>query len=245
MARYQVIIAYDGTQFSGFQRQAEGRTVQGVFEEALRRIGWQGRALLGAGRTDAGVHASGQVVAFDLVWDHSLQALVAALNANLPADVSVREVYPAKADFHPRYDARARTYQYRIYCQSVRDPLRERYAWRIWPELDLDLLQQAVRLLPGIHDFAAFGTAPRPGGTTVRQVFEAGWRASGDERVFEITANAFLYRMVRRLVTLQVRIGQGELAPERLSSYLQGQVLEPVKGLAPAQGLTLVRVIYA
>ncbi len=129
MARYQVILAYDGADFFGFQRQADGcgqRTVQGVVEQALRRIGWQGRAILFAGRTDVGVHASGQVIAFDLDWLHSTDALLAALNANLPADVAAQAAQLAADDFHPRYDARARCYRYRLFCQPRRDPLRER-----------------------------------------------------------------------------------------------------------------------
>ena len=244
MVRYQVIIVYDGTQFSGFQRQAEGRTVQGVFEDALRQIGWDGRALLGAGRTDVGVHASGQVVAFDLEWRHTPEALGAALNSNLPLDVAVRKVCPAPPDFHPRYDALARSYRYGIYCDAARDPLRERYAWRVWPGPDLELLQGAAAYLPGSHDFVAFGTPPRPGGTTVREVFQAEWRSEGDALVFEITANAFLYHMVRRLVSFQVSIGQGKLPPDAFSSYLDCEAPELVQGLAPPHGLTLERVLY-
>lgn len=244
MARYQVSIAYDGTHFSGFQRQAEDRTVQGVFEDALRRIGWEGQTLLGAGRTDAGVHASGQVVAFDLDWRHPQDKLVAALNANLPLDVAVHEVQLARPSFHPRYDALARTYCYRVFSQAVRDPLRERYAWRVWPILDHSLLEQAAAVLPGIHDFAAFGSPPRPGGTTKREVMASTWYADGDEMVFEITANAFLYHMVRRLVSSQVSVGQGKLALDVFSGYLDHPNTKPVKGLAPAHGLTLTKVHY-
>ena len=244
MARYQVVIAYDGTKFSGFQRQAEGRTVQGVIEVALRRIGWQGQALLGAGRTDAGVHASGQVVAFDLDWNHPPDTLGAALNANLPQDVAVHRVRLAVLDFHPRYDAQARSYRYRIYSQPVRDPLKDRYAWRVWPGMDLALLQQAASFLPGSHDFAAFGTPPKPGGATVREVVAAEWRETGEQLVFEITANAFLYHMVRRLVSFQVIIGQGKMAPEAISSFLDRKNPEPLSGLAPACGLSLIKVHY-
>jgi tRNA pseudouridine38-40 synthase len=244
MARYQVVLAYDGTRFSGFQRQAEARTVQGVLEEALRRIGWGGQSVLAAGRTDAGVHASGQVAAFDLEWKHPPEALVAALNANLPPDVAVRQAQTAAPDFHPRYDALARCYRYRAFCQAVRAPLRERYAWRVWPALEIEPMQRAAEYLPGVHDFAAFGSPPKPGGVTLRQVLEAGWRLEEDELVFEITANAFLYHMVRRLVSFQVSIGLGELAPDAICGYLDVENPEPVRGLAPPNGLTLVRVLY-
>ena len=128
MARYQVVLAYDGGRYNGFQRQRSGigRTVQGEVENSLRRIGWDGRTILSAGRTDSGVHAAGQVIAFDLEWKHTLDELQAALNAHLPADIAARSVQPAAGDFHPRYAARMRCYRYRIYCQPVRDPLGER-----------------------------------------------------------------------------------------------------------------------
>jgi tRNA pseudouridine38-40 synthase len=247
MARYQVILAYDGTAFFGFQRQVQGkksRTVQAVIETALRQIGWQGETILAAGRTDAGVHAAGQVVAFDLDWLHGEQALLAALNANLPPDVAVQAVLERRADFHPRYDALRRSYRYRILCSPLRDPLRERYAWRVWPAPELQRLQASAKELLGSHDFAAFGSPSHLGGATVRQVFEAGWRTQADEFTFEITANAFLFRMVRHLVGLQVSIGQGMLDVAVINQCFQSGSRELAKVLAPAQGLSLVQVVY-
>lgn len=247
MARYQVILAYDGTEFLGFQRQAQGkksRTVQAVVEKALRQIGWQGTSILAAGRTDTGVHAAGQVIAFDLDWTHGEQALLAALNANLPPDVAAQAAFERRSDFHPRYAALARCYRYRIFCQPLRDPLRERYAWRLWPAPRLERLQASAKGLLGTHDFAAFGSPPRPGGVTVRTVMQAGWQAQVDELIFEITANAFLFRMVRHLVGLQVSIGQGALEVETINQCLQSGSRELAKTLAPAQGLSLVQVIY-
>ncbi len=245
MERYQVKLAYDGTHFLGFQRQGKGRTVQGVVEAALRQLGWQERTILAAGRTDTGVHASGQVIAFDLEWDHPAEALLRALNARLPPDVSALETHPTGMDFHPCYDATSRRYRYQLYCQPERDPLKERYAWRVWPSPQIELLSQAASMLTGTHDFAAYGTPPRTHGTTVRTVFQAGWLEDGSSRVFEITANAFLYHMVRRLVILQVMIGQGRLGMEIISrSFELKEKKSLVKGLAPAQGLTLVEVNY-
>ncbi|HZW05020.1 MAG TPA: tRNA pseudouridine synthase A, partial [Anaerolineaceae bacterium] len=122
MERYQVILAYDGTEFQGFQRQTGTRTVQSEIETALRRLGWQGRSILSAGRTDTGVHAAGQVIAFDLDWTHSPETLGRAMNAFLPSDVAVKAVRATAPDFHPRFDAVARCYHYRIYCQPARDP---------------------------------------------------------------------------------------------------------------------------
>jgi tRNA pseudouridine38-40 synthase len=249
MARYQIILAYDGTEYLGSQRQAESRTVQRELEKALYKIGWQGRSILLAGRTDTGTHASGQVATFDLDWKHGLERLHAALNSHLPQDMAVREIHVAADDFHPRFDASSRCYRYRLFCSEVRDPLRERYAWRVWPNL-ADLTGLAG-LWPGTHDFAAFGSSPRPGGSTVRTVLLAGWHKQNDEWIFDIQADAFLYRMVRRLVYVQVAVGQNRLPAETLTRALddrpgvrQAAQGEIPAGLAPARGLTLVEVLY-
>jgi len=253
MARYQIILAYDGTGFSGFQRQASptSRTVQAEVEAALRKLGWPGTTILAAGRTDAGVHASGQVIAFDLDWRHGNAGLRAALNANLPPEVAVQQVRLAADDFHPRYDALLRRYRYRLFCSPTRDPLRERYAWRVWPAVNADLLHASAAELPGEHDFIAFGSPPKLGGSTVRRIEQAGWqleRAGG--WVFEVAANAFLFHMVRRLVGLQIAIAQGRYDPQTMHAKLHTPVpVSPgavrVRSLAPAHGLTLVEVVYA
>jgi tRNA pseudouridine38-40 synthase len=244
LALYQVILAYDGSEFFGYQRTPKARTVQGVVEVALHQLGWQERTILSAGRTDTGVHAAGQVIAFSLEWKATFRELQAALNANLPQDVSAVAVQEARPGFHPRYDALARRYRYRIFCQEWRNPLRERYAWRVWPVVDPTLMPASSQCLPGTHDFAAFGTPPRSGGSTIRTVYQAGWQVEGDELVFDILADAFLYHMVRHLVGLQVRIGQGKLPPEILPNLLKGADQAPVQNLAPPQGLTLVEVVY-
>ena len=249
MARYQIILAYDGTDFLGSQRQASSRTAQSELEKALRKIGWQAQTVYLAGRTDTGTHASGQVAAFDLDWTHGLQKLQDALNAYLPRDMAVREVQAVADNFHPRFDASSRCYRYRLFCGSVRDPLRERYAWRVWPPVaDLAVL---APIWPGRHDFAAFGTSPRSGGSTVRTVISAAWQQFADEWIFEIRADAFLYRMVRRLVYAQVAVGQARLSVETLLQALDdhselGQVARSQipASLAPANGLTLVEVRY-
>lgn len=249
MERYQVILAYDGTHFHGSQFQKGDRTVQGVFEFALRKLNWSGTSVWFAGRTDAGVHASGQVVAFDLVWRHPLDDLRNALNALLPADVAVSQVRLCEPGFHPRFAAESRCYHYRIICRPTRDPLRERYAWRLWPPPDLERMAAACRLMIGRHDFASFGRPTQPGGRTVRDVQSAAWRHGSphrpaDEWVFEIRANAFLYHMVRRLVFVQVLVGQGRMEITDLQNLLTIPGAELAQGLAPPQGLTLVEVRY-
>jgi len=173
MARYQLILAYNGTHFFGSQRQAKSRTVQGDLENALRKLGWSGRSVLLAGRTDIGVHAAGQVASFDLDWQHADGDLLRALNANLPADMAVRDVRIAPSKFHPRFDATSRRYIYRLFCEPVRDPLRENFAWRVWPQIDGEILQRTAALFVGQHDFVSYGT-PTPFCTT----WCAGWSSS-------------------------------------------------------------------
>ena len=244
MARYQIILAYDGTHFVGSQRQADSRTAQGELEKALRKLGWQGKTVHLAGRTDTGTHASGQVAAFDLDWVHGLTKLRDALNAHLPYDMAVRDVKVAADTFHPRFDATSRRYRYRLFCAGVRDPLRERYAWRVWPISKLEVLQAEAGYLPGTHDFAAFGTPPRSGGSTIRTIYQAYWRLHEPYLEFVVTADAFLYHMVRRLVSLQVEISQGRLPPESVLKYVLRQAEAPLQGLAPSRGLSLVEVSY-
>lgn len=245
MERYQVILAYDGTDFLGFQRQEDGtRTVQNVFEEALRQIGWQGTSILSAGRTDTGVHASGQVIAFDFEWRHSDSQLAQALNAHLPSDVAARAVKQMPGSFHPRFDARRRSYCYHILVDPLPNPLRERWCWRMGVLPQLELLQQAGEQLVGYYDCAAFGSPPRKGGTTMRKIYQAQWLQTGQETLeFHITANAFLYHMARRIVYLSIMAGKGELSVQALGQG--GNPSEKLPdGLAPAKGLVLTAVDY-
>lgn len=244
MARYKVILAYDGTGFTGSQRQANSRTVQGEFEKALRRLGWSDKSIVMAGRTDTGVHATGQVAAFDFDWAHTEEKLLRALNSDLPSDLVIKSLITAPADFHPRFDAASREYRYRLFCGTVRDPLREKYFWRVWPALDEDALKQAAAIFLGTHDFATMGSPTTPKGTTVRTVTKAEWkRMPDDEWQFEVRADAFLYRMVRRLVFVQVSVAQGKAPLEKVRKALDEKGKLP-SGLAPAQGLTLVEVTY-
>lgn len=250
LVHYKAILAYDGTNFSGFQKQAKVRTVQAEVETALQRLGWGQRSILAAGRTDTGVHASGQVISFELTWRRSLDALVNALNANLPDDIAVQHLAPVQKGFHPRFEAQARLYRYTLFSGFVRDPIRERYAWKVWPEVDFSLLEQSAKFFVGEHDFQAFGTPPHAGGSTIRNVFTARWKqveiqsSSTPDFVFEIEANAYLFHMVRRIVRLQVSVAQNRLPVESISLYLTENNPNSVTGLAPPHGLNLSAVRY-
>ena len=242
-ALYKIILAYNGTAFAGFQRQAAARTVQAELETALEKLGWQGSTILAAGRTDAGVHARGQVVSFHLDWKHSPEDLRTALNHYLPKDMAVQFASEAPADFHPRFDAKWRHYRYRIYCQPVRDPLRADFAWRVWPGVQVDRMNAAAADLVGSHDFRAFGSPMTEDGVTIREVFQATWSGDGDEFYFDITANAFLFHMVRRIVFVLVTVGQNQ-APTRVvaEGLTRGELA--LTGLAPSAGLVLEAVGY-
>ena len=245
LATYQSIVAYDGTLFEGFQRQSEGhRTVQGVLESALRQIGWLGRAVKAAGRTDTGVHAEGQVIAYQFDWEHSTQELSAALNANLPGDVAVRESEKVPEGFHPRFDAISRRYRYSIFIDAVRNPLKERYAWRLAEELDDETLSAAASVFEGEHNFAAFGRPPRETSSTVRFVQACRWITEGSRLELHIEANAFLYHMVRHITAALVDAGQGLVRVSELQELLEDPTRRRQGRLAPAAGLCLVGVTY-
>ena len=168
-----------------------------------------------------------------------------AKDANLPNDVAVWSIEVAEDNFHPRYDAYARHYQYRIFCEETRQPIRERYSWRVWPELNLDLLEAGAHHFLGTHDFAAFGSPQNSGGSTIRTIYSAIWSRDDEEVVFDIEGNAFLYRMVRRIVFFMVKIGHGKVDPDKIQKLLQPGKNSQVQGLAPSCGLNLVHVDYS
>ena len=239
--KFRATVAYDGSAFYGFQSQAGVRTVQGELERALTEIAGHEAGVIGAGRTDTGVHATGQVAAFSLEWRHPTVELARAVNHRLPADVAVLDVAECPESFHPRFSAVSRTYEYAVVVADAH-PLLNRYAW---------LVSRTPDLLVGDADYAAFGSAPS-GEITRRQVLRAEWR-SGDVKAglgawpafkFTIEANAFLYRMVRRMVRTLMRAGNGELSADDVSEILKSGDPQRVAGMAPAAGLCLVEVKY-
>ncbi len=244
--RYRAVVEYDGTDFYGFQRQRKDfRTVQGELERALAVLVDRPVGILAAGRTDTGVHATGQVIAFDLAWPHGEDTLLRALNANLARDVAVQAIAPTRTDFHPRFDARRRAYRYLIeLCPSGRRrPLSRLYRWQVSEALDLPRMNEASRALIGVHDFATFGTAPQ-GENTTRELFRAEWHQVGDEVIFDIEANAFLYRMVRSLVASLKRVGDGSWSLERFMTAFTAADRPAAAAPAPPNGLFLVSVTY-
>jgi tRNA pseudouridine38-40 synthase len=241
--RYRATIEYDGTDFVGYQVQAKGRTVQGEIEKSLKQATQAEIRIDGAGRTDAGVHATGQVIAFNCYWRHPLEELNRALNALLPDDIVIRELSVTQLSFHPRFNAISRTYCYQIINQPWPAVLLRRYAYHLNRPLDVAAMNQASQLLLGQHDFASFGKPPQ-GHNTVRTLSEAEWTAKEGHVTFRITANAFLYRMVRTIVGTLVQVGLGHLQIDDVKRILEAKDLTSSAPPAPAHGLCLVSVTY-
>lgn len=242
--RVRAVVAYDGTDYGGFQRQANAPTIQAALEAALAQVTQETIAVLAAGRTDAGVHAAGQVIALDTSWRHGVGALQRALNAVLPVAIAVRDAEEAAPDFHPRYDARSRHYRYTLYNAPSRWPLNRRYSLHVATPLDVEAMQQAARSLVGEHDFAAFGRPYKPGGVTVRRMLMAEWDGKLPCLTFDIEANAFLYRMVRSIVGTLLQVGRGQMSVEEFTAVLTSRDRSQAGPTAPPHGLCLMEVKY-
>lgn len=240
----RALAAYDGTDYHGFQILADKPSVQGALEQALQRLTGQSTRIRYAGRTDAGVHAEGQVIAADVAWRHSLADLERAWNALLPLDIAVRQLAEVTDPrFHPRFSARSRVYRYTVWTAPGRSPLQRRYTHHEPRPLDVERMNQAAAVLAGSHDFASFGQ-PTQGESTVREVLRAGWRANEALLIFEIEANAFLRRMVRTVVGTLLEVGAGRRSVEDISQVLAAQDRARAASPAPACGLCLVEVKY-
>ncbi len=248
-----VLLAYDGTDFHGYQRQTLARepTVQGTLEGAIQRTCGQPVATAAAGRTDAGVHARGQVVTFTPPSGNRLDpaAWQRALNARLPASMAIRAACAVADGVHARLSATAREYRYRLLVAGVRDPFRERFAQRVPRPLDVAAMQAACEHLRGEHDFAAFGQSPwnvpgQPKHPTVRHLYRAEVRPHGDEIWCDFAANAFLTGMVRRLMGVLLLVGAGKLTPPEVAAIRAARRPDHPGPAAPACGLCLMQVTY-
>ena len=242
MPTYRIDVAYDGTGFHGYARQGGLRTVQGEFETALfHRIGEVRTAV--AGRTDAGVHAAGQVISFTVDDSLDIGTLQRSLNSQLRPEIAVYAVSEVPDAFHARFSATGRRYRYRIWNAPVHDPLSVRTTWHISEPLDVPAMDRAVASLVGIHDFASF--CRKAGGlSAVRELREAVWSRRGDVVELLIAANAFCHHMVRSIVSTSVEVGLGRLDPEAVLEILERRDRSFASGSAPSRGLTLMSVEY-
>jgi tRNA pseudouridine38-40 synthase len=241
----KLTVAYDGTGYVGWQRQASGESIQGLIEDALALIDNRRVTVHGAGRTDAGVHATGQVASARLACAHDETTLLRALNANLPAAVRVFDVAVMPDEFHARFSATGKTYEYRIWNGPVVPPMLRLYTWHVPQPLDVAAMQRAADGLAGEHDFAAFQGTGSATHTSVRRMTAAAWRQASDGTlVFEIAGEGFLRHMVRSLTGTLVEVGHGRRPPSDLPRLLEMRDRGGAGRTAPPEGLFLVKVEY-
>ncbi len=246
-------IEYDGTDYHGFQRQREthGPTIQGTLEAAIARSSGEMPVVYGAGRTDAGVHASGQVIHFDTAATLMPRQWLAALNAILPQSVATRWICQVPDGFHARYSALNRSYRYTVWNERARKPLLARYSYHRSQALAVDKMDEAARLLVGRKDFGAFGRSPddtnpmKPGPhSCVRTMLKAACQRQDALIYCDFTADAFLTGMVRRMVGTLLLVGQERLSPDEFASIVQRAEKTHPGSAAPSHGLCLVGVTY-
>jgi tRNA pseudouridine38-40 synthase len=244
MGRFALLVAYDGTEFHGWQRQPGVRTVQGVIETAIREAtGETPSDVAAAGRTDAGVHARGQVMSLAIAAALPARAVPHVVNRRLPADVRIRAAREVHAEFHARRSARARRYSYRLLRRP--DLLGERFAWHPGRPLAAERLAAATGALEGEADFSAFRAAGGSPGPPVCRIFRTGWRTSGNVVRFDILASRFLYRMVRNIVGTAVEVSGGQDPAAAMRAILESRSRGRAAATAPPHGLCLERVYYS
>jgi tRNA pseudouridine38-40 synthase len=244
MPQFKITLAYDGGPFVGWQRQAAGTSIQGLIEDALRELDGRDVAVAGAGRTDAGVHAIAQVASFTLVRDAPPDVIVRLLNAKLPPEIRIGSAEEVPSSFHARFDAKAKTYRYRLWNTDVLNPFERAYAWHVMGPLDVGAMSRAARFVEGRHDFAAFQTGGAVG-TTDRVITSSTLRPGRDGLLtYDVTGDGFLRHMVRAIVGTLVDVGRGRQRPEWICDLIASRDRAQAGRTAPAHGLFLVRVDY-
>ncbi|WP_412988437.1 tRNA pseudouridine(38-40) synthase TruA [Pediococcus siamensis] len=249
MYRYKITIAYDGTNFAGFQKQPHQRTVEGVLERAVNKIAKEPAKLIkvyGSGRTDAGVHALGQVVHFDIPFNLANNAMLHALNSILPLDVEVLAVQQVSEAFHARYGTKGKRYCYRLALGEFVDPFKRHYTGHWKFPLDITAIQTALPDLLGKHDFTTFCASGGHTKTNIREIYEATatYNAQENEVVFEFYGSGFLYNMVRIMVAVLIEIGSGKRPVHDISRLIAAKDRNEARQTAPASGLYLKKVYY-
>jgi tRNA pseudouridine38-40 synthase len=248
MRNLKLTIAYEGTDFAGWQVQPEAATVQGTLSSAIGRITGEKVLPQGSGRTDAGVHALAQVATFQTDSVVPTGNFVVALNDVLPASIRVLSAEEVAADFHPRKSAQAKTYRYRIYREAICSPFLSRYVWHYPYPLDEPAMREAAPLIEGEHDLTSFAAVDpergREGVSNVRRIFSSQWRRESCELIYEVRGSGFLHHMVRNLVGTFLLVGKGTLKPADVTRILGARDRSVAGATAPASGLYLVDVEY-
>jgi tRNA pseudouridine38-40 synthase len=250
MRNLKIVLAYDGSEFSGWQVQPEAATIQGTLASAIGRVTGEKVLPQGSGRTDAGVHALAQVATFGTESPIPAQNLVKALNDMLPPSIRVLEASEEPLEFHARKSARAKTYRYRIYRGTICLPFIARYVWHNPFPLDEEAMQRAAGLVIGEHDFTSFAAVDSERGhedetiSNVRKIFLSTWQRVEGELVYTVRGSGFLHHMVRNLLGTFVLVGKGTLKPEDMTGILAARNRSAAGATAPASGLYLVSVEY-
>lgn len=246
MPHLKITLAYDGTNYAGWQVQpaAHGLTIQGVVAAAINRLTGEDIVPVAAGRTDAGVHARGQVISFHSEASIPIERWPLALNSVLPDDIVALEAEETAPGFHARYQARWKWYRYTIYNHRVPDVFSRYYSWQVRQPLDVAAMARGAAFLEGEHDFRSFCAAGSPVRHFIRRVERVQVTRDGPRIYFDVVANGFLYHMVRIIVGTLVESGRGRLAPEAIPAILAARSREQAGPTAPARGLCLERVAY-
>jgi tRNA pseudouridine38-40 synthase len=245
MRTIKLLIEYDGTNYQGWQVQPQGPTIQGMIEEKLALLTGETIHLIGSGRTDAGVHAFGQVAHFKTKSQMEVHSIQRALNSLLPPDIVIQRAEEVEEDFHARKQSKSKVYEYRILNRNIRSPFHRGYAWHISQELDFEEMKNATQRLVGEHDFSSFRSVGSPTRTAIRKVIRAEWKRGRDGIIlFEIEANGFLKQMVRAIVGTLVEVGQGKISSEEFQRILDSKDRKRAGPTAPAHGLVLKEVKY-
>lgn len=244
MRRIKLTVAYDGTDYCGWQIQPNGITVEEVLNRALSRLTGEEMRVIGASRTDAGVHARGNVAVFDTASTVPPERFAYAVNPLLPEDIVVVGAEEVPQDWHPRYQNSVKTYEYHILNREMPDPLRRRESWHVSFPLDLDSMREAAAYLRGEHDFRSFCSIHTGVKTTVRTIYTLDIDRSGNLITIRISGNGFLYNMVRIIVGTLVEVGRGFRTPENVGDILNAEEREKAGATAPPQGLVLVSIAY-
>jgi tRNA pseudouridine38-40 synthase len=244
MRRIKLTLEYDGTGYAGWQIQPNGVTIQQRVEEALEKVLQEKIRIHGSGRTDAGVHARGQVAHFDTLSSLPPGNILAGANTYLPPDIAIIRAEEVDPDFHARYSAREKIYRYRVLLRETRSPLKLKYASRVSVPVNIEGMRLAARSLLGRHDFSAFEASGSSIQDKVRGLARLDIQEEGEMLVFELQANGFLYKMVRNIVGTLLEVGKGNLSPEDVRDILESKDRTQAGPTAPANGLYLLRVIY-
>ena len=242
--RWKCVCAYDGTTFAGWQSQSGGTAVQDVIEERLSEILKASVRIHGSGRTDAGVHARGQVFHFDAIWPHGSAAMLAALRGGLPISIQVKSAKKVSDDFHSRFQTKGKRYAYFIHLGDA-DPFTRPYRWCVFRPLDVNAMEQAAKVLCGRHDFRAFTALNGPAKeNTMRNLRVLEVKKRGNEVRITAEGEGFLYKMVRSLAGVLVAVGEGRLEVEKVSKILESRRRTALVPTAPPHGLCLMNVFY-